>query len=157
MKVIDTTMFRRKGFTLVELLVVIAIIGILVGLLFPAFAAVRNSARATQCLNNLRQLGVVMQAQAGNHPKGQYCSGAFDPARDGPVEMFSWVADCVRQKVLPSNLLCPASTCVGDEQLNTLLAGQTISPVTPANRRGGSSLYIWQTWGATAGSTRTDC
>jgi prepilin-type N-terminal cleavage/methylation domain-containing protein len=44
------------AFTLIELLVVIAIIGILVGLLFPAFKAVQNQARSTQAKNDLTQI-----------------------------------------------------------------------------------------------------
>ncbi len=63
------------GFTLVELLVVIAIIGILVALLLPAIQAARESARRSQCINNLRQLGAACLLHTDTH--GFYPSGGW--------------------------------------------------------------------------------
>ncbi|MBC7808827.1 MAG: prepilin-type N-terminal cleavage/methylation domain-containing protein [Akkermansiaceae bacterium] len=66
----------RDGFTLIELLVVIAVIALLAAVMMPVFAQAREKARQTNCLSNLRQIGIGWAAYSHDNDEG-YCPAAY--------------------------------------------------------------------------------
>lgn len=144
---------RRRGvhqpraFTLIELLLVISIIALLIALLLPALAAARETAKATRCLSNIRQVAQATASFTADH-KGELPENRRDmtDASGGPAQHVTWRYTLADGDYLPRGEVwaCPApapagansedgqfdfgsgSVCIGDVASNYAVNGHVL-------------------------------
>ena len=114
----------RSGFTLVELLVVIAVIGVLIALLLPAVQAARESARRSQCHNNLKQQCLALHNFEQAHQTLPPFFGPFPERGTRQVEggWFVHILPFIEQGTITDQIVANGGGL-----------GQTRTTVTPAS------------------------
>jgi prepilin-type N-terminal cleavage/methylation domain-containing protein/prepilin-type processing-associated H-X9-DG protein len=133
---------RRRGFTLIELLVVIAIIAVLIALLLPAVQAAREAARRTQCVNNLKQIGLALHGYVSAHdtfPPGGYPAWVAESSKyimNGDLGAHGRLLPFMEQQALYNSVnwsVGAFNTTVGDLINHTLHATRITTFLCPSD------------------------
>ena len=103
-----------SGFTLIELLVVITIIAVLASIAYPVFSGVQERARATEDLNNLRQIGIATQMYLNDNDNVLFAPNEIWMEKLNPKYISSWkVFRSAFDKRSPSELKADAPVSYG--------------------------------------------
>lgn len=148
---------KRTRFTLIELLVVIAIIAILAAILLPALQQARKRARATNCVNNLKQLGTCYQMYAKDYEEYMAMTdigkNTTSAAGYRPFFCFMPYLNLKWRSIIPTGWICPERPQImrtnyhylaNPGSQNEILNGYAYVPnLETGNWNGGSRGNIW--------------
>ncbi len=137
---------RKRGFTLIELLVVIAIIAILAAILFPVFQKVRENARRTACLSNMKQIGLAFtqyQQDTDEFFPERYTmtSGSSPQNTYSPVDkhLLSWKDSIYPYIKSYAVFKCPDNPAAQAPDAST---NSNVTPAVPSPFPGGYAIWL---------------
>ena len=141
---------EARGFTLIEILVVLAIISALAAILFPTFAAVRENARRTSCLSNLRQLGLAVHAYAQDNddrlPYGvDICDKYTNGWNNTPFQRRVRHMPMLPELLLPYTTTTALWRCPSDSGQNTCASSKARLPLSLHDYDARGMSYVYHT------------
>lgn len=138
------------GFTLIELLTVIAIIGILAAILIPVVGKVRDNARGSVCVSNMRQVSLAMLMYADDNNGSLPTSGdttAGEQATDwifwrdqGRAVIESNIVPYIGGSFTPEVLRCPSDENIGKDPIPSYRYSYTMNRQLGENTQGNETL-----------------